>query len=337
MSETGIIPPKRIVVTGVGAAPGFDLARHLQRLQHHVICTDAQPLAPGLLLPRVTARVTPRADHPAYAAAMVQLCRQLRPDALMVGIENDLLPLLEIREDLARVGVRLWLPDAASVEACLDKAAFHEVLVKAGVPTARTVLPEQLDEVPEGEGALVVKPRRGHGAQHVHICSTHEQARVLCELVPEPMIQERLLGYEFTADCLVDRTGRAAAVLRYRALVKSGLSMVSTTFHDEQVDAVVRQTLAAAGAMGLCCVQGFVDDAHPQRVRITELNVRIAGGFALAEAAGAELIGQSLNAMFGRHVDHSRLAYRPGIFLTKYVETLASGDQTLLPALSEVC
>ncbi|MFD7015218.1 hypothetical protein [Streptomyces sp. NPDC059928] len=68
---------------------------------------------------------------------------------------------------------------------------------------------------------------------------------------------------------------------------------------------------------------------------ITELNVRVAGGFALAEAAGADLIGQTVNGLFHRPVDHDRLAYKSGIFFTQYTETLAFGDQALLPRAEE--
>ncbi|MFZ3555849.1 ATP-grasp domain-containing protein [Streptomyces sp. BH055] len=327
---------KRILVTGVGAQPGFDLARYLQRLNHRVICTDAQPLAPGLLLPDVTAHVTPRADDPAYGAALLRICEESEPHAIVAGIENDLFPLLRLREALTRIGVRTWLPDTTSVETCLDKTAFHDVLTQAGIPTPPTRLPDQLHELPS-DGGLVVKPRRGHGGQNVYFCRTHAQARVLCELVPEPMVQQRVTGAEFTADCLVDREGTASAVLRWRNLVKGGLAVVSTTFHDEEADRVVKQTLSAVGAVGLCCVQGFIDDTAPDRVRITELNVRVAGGFAVSEAAGADLIGQCVNGLLGRTIDHERLAYRSGIFLTKYVETLVSGPRSALATVPEVC
>jgi carbamoyl-phosphate synthase large subunit len=283
----------RIVVTGVGAAPGFDLARSIHRLGHHVIATDAQPLAPGLLLSGVTARITPRADDSRYGAALLQLGRDTGADALIAGIEPDLAPVLRARRALAAAGVRVWLPAAGSVRACLDKAAFHRVLTEHRVPTPRSWLPDQLDQVPDGT-ELVVKPRGGHGAQHVHFPATLEQARVLCELVPEPLVQERLHGEEFTADCLVDRAGRASVVLRWRSLVKAGLAAVAVTFHDERVAGQVRRTLAAVGAAGLSCVQGFVTDRGPEAVVITEVNVRVAGGFALAEAAGADLIGQAV-------------------------------------------
>ncbi|MFF3976951.1 ATP-grasp domain-containing protein [Streptomyces sp. NPDC001828] len=324
-------PARRILVTGVGANPGFGLARALQRLGHHVICTDAEPLAPGLLLPDTVARVTPRADHTAYAATMIKLCRDTRPHAIMAGIENDLVPLLKAQRALARSGVRMWLPSAHSLETCLDKARFHQVLTAHGIPTPHSVMPHQLDDLAADEAGLMVKPRRGHGAQNVYYCSTREQARVLCELVPDPLIQRRIHGQEFTADCLVDRASRASVILRRRDLVKGGLAAVSTTFHDDGVEEQVRQTLMAVDAAGLCCVQGFITDGGPEAVVITELNVRVAGGFALAEAAGADLIGQTVNGLFHRPVDHDRLAYKPGIFLTHYTETLAFGDQSLLP------
>ncbi|MFE6052802.1 ATP-grasp domain-containing protein [Kitasatospora sp. NPDC056446] len=325
---------RRIVVTGVGANPGFDLARSLQHLGHHVIATDAQPLAPGLLLPDVTARVTPRADDPRYGAALLRLCRDTDADALIVGIEPDLPPVLRARRTLAAAGVRVWLPTAEAVHSCLDKADFHRVLAEHGVPTPRSWLPDQLDQVPKGT-ELVVKPRGGHGAQHVHFPATVEQARVLCELVPDPFVQERIHGEEFTADCLVDRAGRASMVLRRRSLVKAGLAAVAVTFHDERVAEQVRRTLAAVGAAGLSCVQGFITDHGPRAVVITEVNVRVAGGFALAEAAGADLIAEAVNGLFGQAVDHGRLAYRDDVFLTKYTETLTVGDVSTLRALQE--
>ncbi|MFF4403640.1 ATP-grasp domain-containing protein [Streptomyces sp. NPDC001404] len=315
--------PRRILVTGVGANPGFGLTRSLTRLGHTVVAADANPLAPGFLLPDVVPQVIPLATDPGYPSVMAKLCRDLAVDAVVAGIENDLPPLVDMLPQLDVDGVRLWLPDAESVRSCIDKAAFHQVLAEHGIATPRTWRPEEIGQVPDGTG-LVVKPRRGHGAQNVHFVDRREHARVLCELVPEPLVQERVYGGEFTADCLVDRAGRASVILRRRDLVKAGLAAVSTTFDDDAVRDLVVRTLSAVRARGVCCVQGFICDDGT--VTITELNVRIAGGFPLAEAAGADLVGQMVNGLFGLPVDHDRLTYRTGVFLTNYVETLAVGD-----------
>lgn len=325
MAADGRRRPRRILVTGVGGAPGFDLARSLLRLGCEIIAADSNALAPGLLLPSVTPRTTAPASHADYRACLLRVCGELRPDAILSTVEQELPQLVPLRRALADLGVTTWLPDLAAVEACTDKAAFYAALTKHEVPTPRTVLPHEIDQVPEG--SLVVKPRRGQGSQHVHFCRTREQARVLCELVPDPIVQEQLTGAEFTADCLVDRSGRASVILRHRLLVKGGLAVVSRTFHDPQVEECVVRTLAAVGAAGVCCAQGFIREGGPERVVMTEVNARVAGGFPASEAAGADLIGQLLAGLFRNPVNHDRLVYRDGVGLTKYTETLIVNER----------
>ncbi|MER5969686.1 aminotransferase class I/II-fold pyridoxal phosphate-dependent enzyme [Streptomyces sp. NPDC002055] len=325
------LAPRRILVTGVGANPGFGLTRSLTRLGHEVVAADSNPLAPGFLLPGVVPQVIPLAADPGYCDRMAELCRRLAVDAVVAGIENDLPPLVSMAPCLDAAGARLWLPDAGSVSACIDKAAFHQVLTEHGIPTPRTWWGNTLDQVPDGT-ELVVKPRRGHGAQGVHYCDKREHALFLSELVSDALVQERIYGTEFTADCLVDRSACASVILRRRNLVKAGLATVSTTFHDTAVQDLVQATLRAVRAEGLCCVQGFitVDGA----VTITELNVRVAGGFPLSEAAGADLVGQMVRGLFGMPVDHNRLTYQAGMFLTNYVETLAVGNAAELERIT---
>lgn len=319
-------PPRRILVTGVGGAPGLDLARALIHRDCQIIGTDANPLAPGLLLPGITPRLTPAASDPSYGAALLQACRDLEPDAAVPCIEGDLPWLVRMRNDLRAAGVRTWLPDGDAVEACIDKWAFTALLDKHGIPVPRSFLPHEIDTVPDG-ARLVVKPRRGHGSQSVHFCSTRKQAKVLCELVPDPIVQEHVGGREFTADCLVDHAGCASVILRYRLLVKGGLSVVSETFHNPEAAQRVRETLTAAGAAGICCVQGFITGDPERPVVVTELNPRIAGAFGVSEVAGADLVGQFLNGLFDLPVDHNALSYAPGIRVTKYVETLATSQR----------
>lgn len=312
----------RVLVTGTGGAPGFDLARHLIGLGCHVIAADANPLACGLVLDGVTPCLLPSSNDSDFGVRLLDVCRQLRPEALISTIECELPALITQREALADLGVRTWLPDAGTVTMTGDKAVFHSVLTARGIATPATWLPQQL-EAASVPGPLVVKPRRGHGSQNVHVCRTRAQAAVLCELVPDPIVQEHILGQEFTADCLVDRSGRAAVILRHRLLVKAGLSVVGRTFHDAEAAELVKRTLDAIGMIGPCCVQGFL--CEHGGVTVTEVNARFAGGFPLAVAAGAALVEQTLNGLLELPVDHARLAYTPDVYLTKCFETVATG------------
>jgi len=318
MRQDETLGRRRILVTGVGGAPAFDLARELQRAGHEVIATDADPLAPGLLIPGVTPQVTAPSADPRYQQELLDVCDRLHPDALFSGVEQELPLLLGLCPQLEELKVRAWLAPAGAVAACVDKARFAQVLGEAGVPAPRSWLPDRLHEI-HGAGALIVKPRRGQGSKNVHMCATPAQATVLCELVPDPLIQEFVAGQEFTADCLTGPDGRSSVILRRRLLVKGGLAMVCETFRHEGAEDAVRRTLTALDMRGVCCVQGFIR-ADAAAV-ITEANARFAGAFLASVAAGADLVGQALRGTFGFEIDHGRLGYRPGVRTTKYVET----------------
>ena len=73
------------------------------------------------------------------------------------------------------------------------------------------------------------------------------QARVLCELVEDPLVQERVTGMEFTADCLIDHDGNVSVIPRRRLTVRNGLAVAARTFHDNQVAKTVTRTVAALG------------------------------------------------------------------------------------------
>jgi len=311
----------RILVTGVGGAPGFDLAARLLDLGAEVIGADADPLASGLLIDGIIPRVLPPAADPSYEEALTGLCRDLRPAGLFSTVEHELPQLLRLEPELSGLGVRTWLPPAPAIEACLDKAVFHTVLAWHQIPVPRTWPASEISQVP-AVCPMVVKPRRGQGSKNVVFCSTRDQARVLCELIPDPVIQERVDGQEFTADCLVSRDGRASVILRYRLVVKGGLSMVSRTVRDDEAATLVRQALTVIGVTGPCCVQGIISGHAIPRVQLLEANARFAGAFRASEAAGADLAGQALRGLLGQPVDHARLTYQPGICLTKYVATL---------------
>ncbi|MFB7852946.1 ATP-grasp domain-containing protein [Streptomyces sp. NPDC056053] len=314
---------RRLLITGVGGAPGLDLAACLVSAGHIVLGTDSNPLAPGLIIPGISSRTVTRADSPEYKADLHTLLAEFRPEAIISGVERELPLLIGMQSELDAAGIRTWLPSPRTAATTLDKALFYEAVTSAGIPTPLTALPKDLSVLPEADG-LVVKPRQGQGSKDVHFCDTHRQATVLCELVTDPIVQQRITGQEFSADCLVDRDGRASVILRRRLLVHGGMSMVASTFHHDQATQLVKATLAAIGATGPCDVQGFLTAGHPDPVVITEVNHRLAAGFRLSEAAGADLVGQTLSGLFNIPVDHHRLAYRPDVHLTKYVAELST-------------
>ncbi|AUH41640.1 hypothetical protein CXR04_16625 [Streptomyces sp. CMB-StM0423] len=310
-------------MTGVAAPPGLALARALLP-EANVIAADADPHAPGLRIPGVTARqLPPASDNERFAKELLSLCGSEQPHALISTTAQELPLLGRLAGRLQSMGVRTWLPSTRTAEACLDHRLLYTLLADRDVPTPGWWRPEHTAGIPhDAEVEIQVTDRRPDRAFEPVPCTSREQARMLCALLEPAVIQERVRGAEFTADCLVDNRRQASVILRHRHLIQGGVSMVTSTFHDPRAAAVVTQALDAVGIRGPACVRGVIRTPPHPAVVITHVNAHVSAGFACSTAAGADYLGQVMGGLFGRPVDHSRLRYAPHVRMVQHHATL---------------
>lgn len=298
----------KILITSVGAAGGCDLATALLTVVPCVLVADADAHAPGLWMFGASRHGLPHATDPAHKTELVALCRENSPDAIIPMSAVELAKLSQMRTELADAGVRHMMPAQQTVDICSDAASILTALTDRVLPTPRFWCPPDLHGIPPGT-ELIVRPRRGHAP--TYRCHTREQAAVLCQLVPNPLVQHRIRGVEFTADCLVD-AGGASVILRRMLRVEGGRSMFDATFHDDHVTTLVTRALDELGLTGACHITGVLQHrADGGGVRLTgAAAMPAAGAFDSARIAGAEYTEQLLAVLLGDHVDHDRLAYR---------------------------
>jgi carbamoyl-phosphate synthase large subunit len=226
------------------------------------------------------------------------------------------MPVLARAADvLDAAGLARWLPDAGAVRSCIDKWRFAQAIEAAGVAAPPTAL-GGADGVP---GPWIVKPRFGRGSRDVYTADTLAELEWALRRVPEPIVQTRLEGLEFTVDALVGRDGRlAGAVPRWRLETKAGISSKGRTFEDPALLGEVERLLAAIGLEGPANVQGFLR-ADDGTCAFVEVNPRFSGGLPLSLEAGADLVGEYLRGLLGESVRPERLRYRAGTTMTRHL------------------
>jgi carbamoyl-phosphate synthase large subunit len=299
-----------VAVTGVGGPAGVAVVRALTAAHHHTVGIDADPTAAGLRLAD-TAAVVPAAEDPTYSPALLEVVERARPHVLVSTVAEELGALHALAPDLAARKVATWFPAPETVAVCLDKWKFFRVLRDAAIPTPDTALGAVMG-VP---GPWIVKPRFGRGSRAVTVVDDPANLSAICRQTPEPIVQTRLAGREFTADVLVDHDGHVAAcVPRWRDETKAGISTKGETFADAAVDEVVARTVTVVGLEGVCNLQGFV---HGPDVTVVEVNPRFSGGLPLTLAAGADLVGAFVQGALGAPI--VPLAYRPGVRMIRYL------------------
>lgn len=248
---------------------------------------DADPEAKPASVPPRAWHGIPLASAPDFVETLRRLCRDLDVDLLVPGVDEELLPIAQTRETIAR---EVMLPPFAFIEAHLDKLASQTLLKAFGVPAPET---EPLPERRRIDFPCVVKPRRGRGSRHVAIVRSEEelQAHVtLCRRPPEDFIvQELLQGQEYTVTMVADRTGVLRAVVPVKVGLKKGITLRAETDRDEPVIAACAAIHAASPVAGCFNIQLVKTDTGD--VKPFEVNPRISTTACLAVAAGVDFIG----------------------------------------------
>lgn len=306
------LPTGRVLVTGAGGAAGVAVIQALSARAVPTVAVDADPAAVGLRLADDRS-VVPPAHHPDFAEAVADIAARTGAGALVATVAEELPALARATDRLAAAGLATWLPDPAAVDRCLDKWCFAQVAAHAGVPVPPTALGDAGD-VP---GPWIVKPRRGRGSRHVTAADDAAELAAALVLVPDPIVQTRAGGREFTADALVARGGALAGlVARWRLDTKGGISTRGETFVHPAVTEHVTAVLDAVGLEGPANVQGFVDEDGT--VLLTEVNPRFSGGLPLSLAAGADLVGEYLRGIAGLPLRPDRLRATPGVRMYRH-------------------
>lgn len=308
----------RVLVTGAGGAAGIAVIRALNRAGHDTIGVDADPLAAGLVL-AADAALIPKVGDSTFAAKLLGVIDATHPEVLVSTISEEIAALHELQPNLTRRGVATWLPPATAVEICLDKWKFARVLRDAGVTTPVT----GLGDASSVTGPWVVKPRFGRGSRDVYLVDDPTEVAWACRRTPEPIVQTRATGREFTADVFVDPSGAVAGcVPRWRLETKAGISTKGETFADAGVNDAVARTIDVVGLRGVLNLQGFRNDTG---VCVMEINPRFSGGLPLSLAAGADLVGEFLRGALGQPVRRERLRYRAGVRMTRFLDERFEG------------
>jgi carbamoylphosphate synthase large subunit len=192
----------------------------------------------------------------------------------------------------AETAARTCAPAAEAAETCLDKLRSFAFLRREGIPTPETVLPAEVDRLPDG--ALFAKPRRGRGSIGARPLASRGEARALGD---EFVVQQRLPGPEITVDAFASDS-LFRALCRERIEVKAGVCTKARVFESEELAGIVARICGALHLRGASCVQ-LIGDGRGGFF-VTDVNPRPGAGTALSAAAGVDFLSAHLAATLGR-------------------------------------
>jgi carbamoyl-phosphate synthase large subunit len=249
-----------------------------------IVAADFKPHAPASFLADVS-ELVPRVNDPRYIEILLDICTRHNIDLLIPLIDTELQLLALHQQEFKDLGVTLLVSSIATNEICADKAKTSQFFVEIGVNT-----PKMYNEIASQDldFPVIVKPSSGSSSVGVHCVNNQAELAFFTSYVKNPIVQELIVGEEYTIDALVDFAGRAISIVpRLRIETRAGEVSKGLTVKNPALIAAAKHVVESLpGAIGCITVQCFL--RSDGEIFFIEINPRFGGGYPLSYEAGAD-------------------------------------------------
>lgn len=263
----------------------------------------------------------PCCTDPSFVTIMADIVRTERVQLIVPTIDTELAAYAAARVRLRELGAWVSISSPEVVAIARDKLATAERLDAGGIAVARTA-PLEAARANPGlfPGPLIVKPRGGSASIGMRRLGSLAELGALGDADDPLIVQEHLVGPEYTVNLFFDRSGSLRSVVPHLRLeVRAGEVSKARTVRDRRlIDQAVRLSAVLNGAVGSLCYQ-VIDVAPDAEPRVIEVNARFGGGYPVTHRAGAPFARWILEEALGRQPSVSGLTeWREGVTMLRY-------------------
>lgn len=325
--------PLNIMFTSSGRRVA--LLRHFQRtldglgIHGQIIAADVSSNAPTAFVADHFVSVPP-ISAPNYVDTLLELCSKLRVALLFPLIDSDLGLLARNRQRFAAEGTQIVVSSPNTIDIASDKRSTCAFFQKHCIDTPYIFTDRELESLQESDFPLLIKPWDGSSSTGVTKVATLRELEFFRRYIPNAMVQEFVVGPEFTCDVLCGINGQTRCIVpRRRIEVRSGEVSKSITVKDREIMAAACKVVEALpGTVGGLTVQCF--RRHNGSLCFTEINPRFAGGITLTLRAGADFPRWLIQEHSGLPCDAQMDAWTDGLVMLRYDDEIFVPSDKLL-------
>ncbi|MCL6494751.1 MAG: ATP-grasp domain-containing protein [Ignavibacterium sp.] len=292
----------------------------LQRmgLKGKIVAADMAKNAPALYVADEMELVPPVLDE-SYISVLKGLCVKHAIKLLVPLIDNELLILSKYKDDFMDVGTRVLVSSELVNQICFDKRKTHFFFKEAGVETPYLYdIDDIMNNNVDINFPLIIKPAKGSRSIGVNIVNSIEELQFYFKCIEEPIIQEFVVGEEYTLDVFADFSGKVISVVpRLRIETRSGeVSKGLTVKNYDIINAGKMVVESLPGAEGCITVQCILTPDNV--IKFIEINPRFGGGFPLSARAGALFPQWIIELILQKKIDVKIDDWEDGVLMLRY-------------------
>lgn len=269
------------------------------KLQSRFIGTDTTSLSPALELCDKAFIVKP-VVHRDYLKELLEIVKTESIKLLVPTVDHDLKLLAVNREKFEKLGCFVLISDPEVIDICQDKRQTFRFLSKAGFNTPRTWTSQSALRKKDLRYPCFLKPWDGYASRGSAVVRNRMELLFYIKTVPNCIVQEYIIGPEFTCDVFVAFEGQVRCVVpRKRLEVRSGEVSKAKIVKDPKIMETAAKAIEALGAgPGVITVQLIKNGRG--KINIIEINPRFGGGVPLSINAGANFPRWILQMLIGK-------------------------------------
>lgn len=330
-----------ILVTAVGAPPGFNLLRFLHESdKFNLIAGDANPWSGGLYYYQnagVEPVVLPNAiNEELYVEKLIEIAKKHNVNSILSGIENEIIVLSKHRNKLLDIGVKVLLPDHEVLTSGRSKAVSTVTAKELGlnIPKSLTDLRgsdsesslQSIFEVFEKEVPLpwILKPVCGHGMHGVcKVESIKEAIGIITNSSEEFIAQEFIpgeVGSMYMVGLLYDQDGncvRDFSSHSVKTLFPSGGP--ATAGVSKKVPEIIEKSKKILSKIGKWRGPAGIEwmlDPRDGEYKFIEINPRVWGYSSLATGSGSNFHESLGKLSIGQEIEPDT-GFKEGVFMIR--------------------
>ncbi len=266
-----------------------------------------------------------------YVDTVLTICKKESVDIYIPIIDYGFQKLSNARQQFEEAGIYIMIAGKETIDICADKLNTYEFFKSIDIPTAKSKKAVSTDEEMNALSyPLLIKPRTdGRASLGVYIINNEEEFRFHTRENNNYIIQDVIIGREFTVDCLSTLDGKelVAQVVRERTETKAGVSVKAQIVESplrEKIEEYIEKITIRLAIPGICNIQGFITTEG--EIFISEINPRSAGTHAFSIQAGLN----SIHRLLQLHQGASATEVRKNISINTELRMIRFWDELFI-------
>jgi carbamoyl-phosphate synthase large subunit len=286
-----------------------------------IITADYQKNAPASFVADFHEQV-PRVKTPNYINCLQKICEKYQIKLLIPLIDTELFFLSLHQDSFEAMGIKLLVSSPQTNEICCDKRKTYTFFKSIGVQTPEIFNPAKILTDSQAQYPFLIKPANGSCSLGVTKVKNAKELNFFKDYIPNAIVQEFVVGEEYTLDILADFQGQVKSVVpRLRIETRAGEISKGITVKNQAIIAAGKKVVEALpGAVGCLTVQCFL--LPNGELKFIEINPRFGGGVPLSIKAGADFPRWIIEMMLGREPEIEIDGWQDGVVMLRYDDAI---------------